>query len=177
MKKLLSIILFISFISCSDGFKSRKNLNPDEVFKKWRFYASQRKYSRMLKYEYFKFFNIISIYNRLNNDKKWNDLSNKEQDNFIEKYKKELITLLDEKNDDRYFALLRLKKEYKIKIITYNIDLIKDKAVLWFAADYPGSEKIKLVKINGCWYLINPLGYHNYTSVYKKFKKLKTSGK
>lgn len=165
MKKYYCIILILISL-CTNSCYIRK-MTPDDVFRKWQLFAIQRKYYKMFKYEYFKYSYVISIYNKIHTKKKWEQISEKEKNQFIDFYKNTLMKLLSKKQDNKYQALLRLKKEYQIKMLSYTIDLLKGKATLRISGDYPDAERIRFIKIKGEWYLINPFGYHNYMPVLK----------
>lgn len=131
----------------------------------------------MFRFEYFQISNVIFSYHSLNPDRKWKNISEKEQQRFINQYKNALQELLDKKKDNQYQVLLRLKKEYNIKAVRYSVNIPQSVAELWVVGDYPGVEKIRLIMIKKKWYLINPFGYHSYISVLKKMTIEKASKK
>ncbi len=170
MKKLLLILFFLILFSCSKFGIPRKYQPPDIVFKNWQKYAKMRKYNKMFEYEYFRFNNIRYCFDKINAHKRWNSATRREQEKFIALYKETLKKLLDEKPNEKYEALLRLKKSYQIRIVRYVVNTISDTGRLYVAGDYPGEEKIRLIKVQGKWYLINPFGYHSYIPVFKALK-------
>lgn len=173
MKRAILILSFVFLISCGESWMPRKYQTPDVIFKNWQKYARVRKYDKMFEYEYFNFSNVRYCYDQLYAPEVWGKATRQEQNKFIELYKDTLKRLLDEKPDDKYEALLRLKKSYQIHITRYIINTVKDTGWLYIAGDYPGEEKIRIIKIKGRWYLINPFGYHSYTPVLKTLKSQK----
>ncbi len=165
MKKIFFNILILTLFLYSNCGVIEKNNTPDKVFYKWYRSAKKRDYNAMFKLEWFKYSNVKYAFNKYNAPKKWDSATRKEQLNFIKKYKEVLKSLLDNKNDDLYEALLRLKPSYKIRLTHYSVNLIRNTAEIWVAGDYPGEEKIRLIKVNNKWYLINPFGYHSYLPV------------
>ncbi len=170
MKKLIILIIGILFLLTDCNWR-RKNLNPEEVFWKWWKAARVRDYDKMFEYEYFYIDNVQRCYNKLYSPKKWKDAPRKEQEEFISLYQSALKKLLDEKNNDKYYVLLRLKDEYQICVRTYTINVMKKRGFLYITSNYPGIEKIKLIKVNNKWYLINPFGYHYYLDILSELKK------
>ncbi|MBN1898003.1 MAG: hypothetical protein JW827_04435 [Spirochaetes bacterium] len=171
MKRFLFILLFLILLSCGDFFMPGKHQTPESVFKNWQKYAGIRKYDKMFEFEYFNFRNVQYCFDQINKNKVWSKATRREQENFIKLYKKTLKRLLDERPDETYNALLRLKKSYQINITQYTVDTIKEQGYLFVAGDYPGEEKIKLIRLDDKWYLINPFGYHSYIPVFKTLQE------
>ncbi|MDD5065717.1 MAG: hypothetical protein PHF84_01595 [bacterium] len=167
MKKLLLLSILLFFTACDPFFSGRRNMMPDEVFRQWQDLARAREYEKMFAYEYYNFENIIYSFNRYYRTRKmtWDSASNKEQQEFVKLYRSVLVHLLNQKNDDSYESLLRLKTYFQIRVTRYTVNLMNNTAELWVAGDYPGEEKIKLIRFNNRWYLINPFGYHSFVPV------------
>lgn len=173
IKRIIIILFFVSAIACGDIYIPRKYQSPDKVFQNWQEAARVRKYDKMFDYEYFYFDNIRYCYDQINAPRKWGEATRKEQYKFIVLYKETLKKLLDEKPNDKYEALLRLKSSYQIHISKYIVDTVSDTGWLYVAGDYPGEEKIRLIKVKGEWYLINPFGYHSYIPTLQTLKSEK----
>ncbi len=170
IKKFLIIGIIVYLSGCG---LIKKEKSPVEVFKLWREAAKNRNYDKMFQYEWFKYSGVVYAYNKYNAPKRWSNATRREQEEFIKLYKKILKKLLDKKNDDLYEALLRLKDSYQIEVTHYTLNLLKNSADLWVAGDYPGEEKIKLIRVKGRWYLINPFGYQSYLPVTRTLLKKK----
>jgi len=173
LKNFYIFIFLIIFSNCYEIYIPRRFQSPNVVFKNWQYYARKRDYDKMLEYEYFKFENVQYTYDKLYKPKTWLNSTPEEQKDFINLYKETIKKLLAKIPDEKYEALLRLKKSYNIHITKYVIDMISETGEIYIAGDYPGEEKIRIIMINNKWYLINPFGYHSFIPTLKTLKEEK----